>query len=100
MTGIFVVHVPHDQGGMIGITFSQFADQSDYMLVIGGAVWTVMTTRAMPQGCPICCDGEDFRLLVHQPGGRRGSGRGEIDTNPIFMKQIHQSVEPGKVKPT
>jgi len=42
MTGIFIIHMPHDQGGVTGITLGKFFDQPGNVLVIGRTVRAIM----------------------------------------------------------
>ena len=63
MTAIFVVHMPHDQGGMIFVAFGQLGGDACGVFVIIRIVRAVMAARPMPERDTLGGDGQHFGML-------------------------------------
>ena len=98
VTSVFVVHVPHLEGGMILVTFGKLRGDTCGVLTVIRIVWTVMPARTVPERDAIGSDREHLGVLGHHPCGRGCGGRGEIDRDAVRMEQVHELIEPGKIE--
>src|SRR5688500_4162101 len=98
LVAVFVVHVPHEQGGVVFVALGEFCVDDLGAAAEGGGGEAMVVTQAPELPAAVGVDAIGLGVTLREPGGSPAAGSGEDDADAVPPEAIDDLVKPDKIE--